>query len=108
MIEPRMDNHLNVCRWCDRDVVWADDEKARTRFPLDADMDKSPEKGNIALSRGSDGQLKATTPSAGQAAGMRSAGVVLYVHHALTCPRKDEWFKVKDHGKATRKVSAKR
>lgn len=104
-----MDPHLNECRSCELEVVWADDAKsAGVRFPLDADMDASQEKGNIVLATGADGDLKASYPSVGQLAGMQRAGLVLYVHHALTCPRKDEWYQVKKHGKATRKVSAKR
>lgn len=107
MIEARMDPYLNECRSCELTVVWAEDARANVCFPLDADMEKSAEKGNILLSVGSDG-LWATYPSAGQIAGMQRVGLVLYAHHALTCPRKDEWYQVKKHGKATRKVSTKR
>lgn len=103
-----MDDFLNICRWCDEKVVWADDIKARTRFPLNADMDASMEKGTIALARGAGDKLTATTPTAGQAAGMRSAGIVLYAMHALTCPKASQWHKPGEHGKATRHVKTKR
>jgi hypothetical protein len=108
VIEPRLDDFLNMCRHCDTQVIWADDTKAGTRFPLNADMDACHEKGTIALAKGTDGDLKASTPSAGQAAGMRAAGVTLYAMHALTCPKAEVWHKVGQHGKATRRVKTRR
>ena len=108
MKEPRLDSYLNLCRWCDLEVVWVDDDKAGTRFPVDADMDTSLETGMIALSRGTDGELKAVTPSTGQAKGMRAMGIVLYAQHALTCPKAGEWHNVKEHGAANRRTRTRR
>lgn len=111
MIEPRMDDHLNICRWCDGQVVWATSGAYQNppgvRFPLDADMDASVEVGTWALTRWGN-ELMASQPTQGQAAGMRQSGQRLYSHHALTCRLAHEWYKAKDHGKATRKLGTKR
>lgn len=100
-----MDSHLNICRWCDRKVVWATDRAFR--FPLDADSAASPEVGVWSLATVGAG-LAASKPSAGQAAGMRKSGMQLYVHHALTCLYSAQWYKAKDHGDASRKLGTKR
>lgn len=100
--EPRMDAHLNPCRWCEELLIWADGPGGE-RIPLTADPAKAHEVGTWAVSGASTDRLSAAQPTRGQAAGMTAAGVVLYSHHGLTCPDKEKWFKAKDHGAATRR-----
>lgn len=114
MIEAKLDPFLNLCRYCQAQVVWADGPGGE-RIPFDADPDAVHEQGNWALTisqppypRGMkpppDKVLKAAQPTGGQAAGMRAAGVRLYSHHALHCPAADKWHRKGDHGAATRRM----
>jgi hypothetical protein len=103
MIEARMESFLDVCRWCEAQVVWATGP-AGQRIPFDADPEQVSELGNWALSVVDKVRLVAAQPTIGQAAGMRMAGMRLYNHHALHCPQADRWHKVKDHGSATRRA----
>lgn len=105
MIEPRLDPYLDLCRHCDRQIVKGNGPRGEH---LMIDADPGPEKGNLVLDIRR-GVLFVSPPvTAGQAAGMRTAGHRLYVDHALTCPRAGEWHKVKDHGKATRRYRTRR
>lgn len=107
MIEAKLDPFLNLCKYCDAQVVWADGPGG-ARIPFDVDPEAVHEEGNYTLTvvgaNGRDGRLQAAQPTRGQAAGMRAAGVRLYNHHALSCPKADRWHKVKDHGSASRKA----
>lgn len=115
MIEAKLDPFLNLCQYCDAQVVWADGP-GDERIPFDVDPEAVHEQGNWTLTviptqslgpnvRGMRApRLQAAQPTAGQAAGMRAAGVRLYSHHALHCPDAEKWHKVKDHGRATRRT----
>lgn len=104
MINAKLDRFINTCRWCDATIVWADGPGGE-RIPFDADPGAVSEQGNWALNANMVGdRLVAAQPTAGQASGMRSAGIVLYSHHGLHCPYSDKWGKVKDHGKPTRRA----
>lgn len=105
--EPRMYPHLNPCRWCDELVIWADGPGGE-RIPLTADPARAHEVGTWAVSGTSGDRLSAAQPTRGQAAGMVAAGVVLYSHHALTCPEREKWHKAKDYGAANRKFRSTR
>lgn len=107
MIDPRFDAHLNLCKWCDSKVVWVHDAKTGLSFPVDADMDASPETGTLSV-YGHAEKLYATQVTTGQAAGMRQAGKVLYAQHSLTCPHAAKWQVDKEYGKATRKMATRR
>ena len=112
MIEARLDPFLALCRYCEAQIVWADGPGGE-RIPFDVNPEAVHEQGNWALTptrpislkgmREPDLRLQASQPTAGQAAGMRAAGVRLYSHHALHCPDADKWHKVKDHGRTTRR-----
>lgn len=111
MIEARLDAFLDDCKACDARIVWANGPGGH-HVPLQADMDAIHEHGNWALDitepvPGSK-RLYAQLPSSGQAAGMRQAGVVLYHHHALHCPRRQVWYRAGQHGPASRHASGKR
>lgn len=102
MIEEKLDPFLNLCRYCQAQVVWADGP-GDERIPFDVDPEAVHEQGNWALTVSAQ-TLKASQPTAGQAAGMRSAGVRLYSHHALHCPDADKWHRKGTHGAASRRA----
>lgn len=106
MIEPWLDDFLNLCKWCDKQIVWATliplpKKAAPVRVCVDADpgMDRA----TLALSRGPGGVLLAGIVSHGQASGMTAAGKRVYVDHALTCQYASKWHVAADHGKASRR-----
>lgn len=105
-VEARMDAHIQVCKWCEADILYAAGANG-VRLRLDADPAKALSKGNLAVTkRGS--ELAASLVTAGQAAGMLAAGQVLYTDHALTCPKAAEWHTAKTHGKSVRNYSRRR
>lgn len=82
-----VDRRAKRCDYCRKArIVWAEDIDGN-RLPLDADP--HPE-GNFTLfTEGSD--LMAGKLTAGQAAGMREAGIGTYRRHALSCPESQRW-----------------
>lgn len=113
MIEPKLDPFLALCRHCDAQIVWANGPDHQ-RIPFDVNPEAVHEEGNWALDlyqppylremRPPDKVLKASQPTQGQAAGMRAAGLRLYSHHALHCPRVKAWYDPRQHGPATRRA----
>ena len=105
MIEAKLDPFLNLCKYCQAQVVWADGP-GEERIPFDVDPEAVHEQGNWALTvvQNQPPRLRAAQPTDGQARGMRAAGVVLYSHHALHCPDADKWHRAGQHGKATRRA----
>lgn len=113
MIEARLDDFLVECKYCQARVVWADGLKPGQRIPFDVDPDAMHEIGVWSIDayepitlkgmRRAARRLKATHVTLGQQQGMMAAGIRLYSHHAQHCPRKDEWYRVGDHGDATRR-----
>lgn len=113
MIEARLDPFLDLCRYCEAQVVWADGPGGE-RIPFDVNPEAVHEQGNWTLTavrpirvkgmREPDLRLQAAQPTAGQAAGMRAAGVRLYSHHALHCPQADRWHRKGTHGTASRRA----
>jgi hypothetical protein len=96
----------DVCRHCDAEILPAYGPKSEH---LKLNVKEGQERGNLAVSIGTGGKILNAAPvTPGQAAGMRAAGQTLYVDHALTCPRAEEWHKVGTNGKATRKFKARR
>lgn len=103
--EPRFDAHLQPCRYCQELVIWADSPGGE-RTPFDADPSRVHEAGQWALTPGE--RVKAAQVTRGQAAGMRSAGVVLYPHHGLTCVEREKWYRASTHGRADRHYRSRR
>lgn len=112
MIESKLDPFLTLCKYCDAQIVWADGGRDM-RIPFDVDPDAMKETGVWALDtyqppylkgmRAPERRLEAAHVTLGQQRGMMAAGIRLYSHHAQHCSRKDDWYRVGQHGDATRR-----
>jgi len=84
MIEPFVDQHLQLCQLCEEEVFYAVDRKGNWHL-LNAHHDRVP--GNFVVSA-HDGKLYAGEVRWNQAASMRQAGRPLYSQHEATCAKR--------------------